>query len=175
MRVLFVQFLVFLFSASIYAQTNVVTYAGNEGKETFYDVLELSDGTFLVCGYADNLDWVDPLVNKVQLVNVGGIPNGLGTNKFGIILHLSKNLQQLLDVVHFPQGAVEDIRFIKTNTQPYTTTGNLYISGNTSDTYNNDGGYFFAKLNNNFVNGIPTALEWSTKVWAESGPKDYHP
>jgi hypothetical protein len=175
MRILITQFLLFIFTSNAYSQTNVVTYAGNAGKETFYDVLELSDGTFLVCGYADNLDWIDQSVNKIQLSNVGGIPNGLGTNKFGIILHLSKNLQQLLDVVHFPQGAVEDVRFIKTNTQPYTTTGNLYISGNTSDTYNNDGGYFLARLNNNFVNGIPTALEWSTKVWAESGPKDYHP
>lgn len=154
---------------------NLVTYAGNSGKETFYDVLELSDGTFLVCGYAENLDWIDPTVTKVELQNTATINNGLGSNRFGIILHLSHNLQQLLQVVHFPQGSVEDVRFIKTNSKPYTTTANLYISGNTSDTENNNGGYFIARLNNNFVNGVPTALDWANNIWAESGPKDYHP
>lgn len=163
-----------IFTFSISAQ-NMVTYAGNSGKETFYDVMELSDGTFLVCGYADNLDWVDVQVPKIELTNTGGINNGLGSNRYGFILHLSHNLQSLLHVVHFPQGRVEDIRFIKTNSKPYTTTGNLYISGNTSDNENNNGGYFLAQLNNNFVNGIPTGLIWANNIWAESGPKDYHP
>jgi hypothetical protein len=27
-------------------KTNIVTYAGNTGKETFYDVMEISNGTF---------------------------------------------------------------------------------------------------------------------------------
>ncbi|MEI7801480.1 MAG: T9SS type A sorting domain-containing protein, partial [Bacteroidota bacterium] len=87
----------------------------------------------------------------------------------------SSDLQQILQVVHFPQGAVQDIRFMKTTSQPYKPTGDLFISGNTSDTYNNDGGYFLAKLDNNFVNGIPSALVWSRNVWASDYLKDYHP
>ncbi|MBP9933800.1 MAG: hypothetical protein KBF25_08895, partial [Chitinophagaceae bacterium] len=55
----FLLFLLF-FNISVKAQNNIVTYAGNAGKETFYDVLEISNGTFLVCGYADNLNWINP-------------------------------------------------------------------------------------------------------------------
>lgn len=135
----------------------------------------ITDGTFLVCGYADNLDWINNSVPKIQLTNTSGINNALGTNRYGIILHLSADMQQILRVVHFPQGAVEDVRFIKTNTLPYSPTGDLFISCNTADTDPNNGGYIIAKLNNNFVSGIPSSLTWKQTVWAKSGPKDYHP
>jgi hypothetical protein len=157
------------------AQNNLVTYAGNEGKETFYDILQLSDGTFIVTGYSDNLNWINNNVPIYELSFSGNIPNALGTNKYGILMHFSNNFNSLLEVVHFPQGAVEDIRFIKTNSAPYCETEDLYISCNTSDTDNNNGGYLLAKLNKNFINGIPSSLIWSTNVWAKSGPKDYHP
>lgn len=173
--------LLFLFALFVFAvpmskaQTNIVTYAGNGGKETFYDILQISDGTFLVCGYAEDLNWIGSGVPDVQLTWSGTIPNSLGTNKFGFILHLSSDLQTILQIVHFPQGAVEDIRFMKTNTLPYTPTGDLYISCNTADSDANNGGYILAKLDHNFINGIPSALEWMNVVWAKSGPKDYHP
>lgn len=168
--------LYFLFAANLLsAQMNLVTYAGNDGKETFYDVVQVTDGTFLVCGYSDNLNWISENVPRFELSNTGSIPNSLGLNRFGFILHLSSDLQTVLNVVHFPQGAVEDVRFMKTNTQPYTPTGDMYISCNTADTDQNNGGYIIAKLNNNFVTGIPTALDWYHVVWAKSGPKDYHP
>jgi len=158
-----------------YTQTNIVTYAGNSGKETFYDVLQITNGTFLVCGYASDLNWIHAGVPKTQLTYSTTIPNSLGTNKYGFILHLSQDMQTVLNVVHFPQGAVEDIRFMKTNTLPYSATGDLYISCNTADTDPNNGGYMIAKLNNNFVSGVPTACSWINVVWARSGPKDYHP
>jgi hypothetical protein len=170
-------FLLFLFFISklLIAQSNIVTYAGNSGKETFYDVTQITDGTFLVAGYADNLNWISAIIPKIQLTYSGTIPNSLGSNRFGILLHLSSDLQTILQVVHFPQGAVEDIRFIKTNTQPYSPTGDLYISCNTLDTDANNGGYIIAKLNNNFINDFPSSLSWFNVVWAKSGPKDYHP
>ena len=164
-----------LLSINAQAQTNLAMYAGNGGKETFYDVMQITDGTFLVCGYADNLNWINNSVPKIQLTNTSGINNALGTNRYGIILHLSADMQQVLRVVHFPQGAVEDVRFIKTNTLPYSPTGDLFISCNTADTDPNNGGYIIAKLNNNFVSGIPSSLTWKQTVWAKSGPKDYHP
>ncbi len=167
--------LLFLTVNFVYAQTNLVTYAGGTGKETFYDVMQITDGTFLVCGYAENLNWISSEVPQTQLTFPGTIPNSLGTNRYGFILQLSTDLQSILQVVHFPQGAVEDIRFMKTNTQPYTPTGDLYISCNTSDTDPNNGGYIIAKLDNNFVNGVPTSLSWFHAVWAKSAPKDYHP
>jgi hypothetical protein len=168
-------FLLSIASNIVFAQSDIVSYAGNGGKETFYDVIQITDGTFLVCGYADNLSWIDSSVPRTELTYTGIIPNSLGSNRYGFILHLSADLQSILNVVHFPQGAVEDIRFMKTNTQPYTPTGDLYISCNTSDTDPNNGGYIIAKLNHNFVNGIPDSLSWFNAVWAKSGPKDYHP
>ncbi len=163
------------FTLQSFAQMNIVSYAGNNGKETFYDVMQITDGTFLICGYADDLNWIDAGVQRIQLNYPGIIPNSLGSNRYGFILHLSSDLQTILQVVHFPQGVVEDIRFIKTNTLPYTATGDLYISANTADSDANNGGYIIGKLDNNFVNGLPTALEWLEVVWAKSGPKDYHP
>ncbi len=165
----------FIFSARLQAQTNVVTYAGNAGKETFYDVMEISNGTFLVCGYADNLNWIPSTVPKTQLSYVGSIPNALGKNRYGFILQLSSDMKNILQVIHFPQGVVEDIRFMKTNSLPYKATGDLYISCNTSDSDPNNGGYTLAKLNHNFINGVPNALTWFQIVWAKSYAKTYHP
>lgn len=167
--------LLFLALSPINAQSNIVTYAGSSGKETFYDVLQITDGTFIVCGYAQDLDWISPDVPKIQLAYSGDIPNSLGKNRYGFMLHLSADLQSVLQVVHFPKGAVEDIRFIKTNTQPYSPTGDLYISCNTADTDDNNGGYIIAKLNHNFIDDMPSALDWVNVVWAKAGPKDYHP
>ncbi|MEY4141585.1 MAG: hypothetical protein RL110_957 [Bacteroidota bacterium] len=171
-------FLLVLFSIMVFhsfSQQNVLSYAGNSGKECFYDVTQLTDGTFLVCGYAENLDWIDPQVPKIQLSTSNNIPNSLGTNRYGIILHLSSDLSNILEVVHFPQGKVEDVRFIKTNSLPYHPTGDLFISCNTADTYNNNGGYIIAKLNGNFINQTPTHTQWVQVVWAMSYAKEAHP
>lgn len=154
---------------------SLVTYVGNQGKETIYDVFQLSDGTVLTCGYAENLDWVPTNVPVSYLATNGNIPNSLGTNRYGILLHLSEDLTQLLQVVSFPQGKVEDIRFIKSNSLPYNETGDLYISCNTSDSYQNDGGYIIAKLNGNFLNHVPDSIEWQQIVWAMSYAKEGHP
>ena len=157
------------------AQQNIVTYAGNSSKETFYDVVQLSDGTFLVTGYCENLDWIEANVPTTELSGTAGIHNGLGTNRYPMIIQFSANLQTMLQVVYMPQGSAEDIRFIKSTNIPGNETGDLFISGNTSDTYDNDGGYFLARLDNNFVNGNPSSLLWTRNVWAETGPKDYQP
>lgn len=164
-----------LFSAQLMAQSPMVTYLGNGGQETLYDVFRLSDGTFLTCGYAADLDWLDSSVPRTELSSPVAIPNALGKNRIGFMLRLSKDLSTALEVVHFPRGVVEDIRFVKTNALPNTTTGDLYISCNTADSDNNDGGYILAKLNHNFLNGTPDALDWVRVVWAKSYAKEAHP
>jgi len=50
---------------------NVLMYAGNSGKEVFYDVVQLSDGTFLIAGRADNLDWISVGVPRIVLSSAG--------------------------------------------------------------------------------------------------------
>lgn len=169
-------FPLFIFYTShLMAQTDIVLYAGNTGKETFYDVMEISDGTFLVSGYADDLNWINATVPKTELSFTGSIPNALGNNRYGFILQLASDLQTILNVVHFAQGVVEDIRFMKTNTLPYQAIGDLFISCNTADSDANNGGYIIAKLNHNFINGLPTALTWFNVVWAKSYAKNTHP
>jgi Secretion system C-terminal sorting domain len=165
---------VLFLSIPTFSQNNIVSYAGNSGKETFYDVMQITDGTFIVTGYADNLDWIPTNVTKTQLTYSGTIPNAGGSNRYGFLMHLSSNLQTILKVVHFPQGVVEDIRFIKTNTQPYAPTGDLFISCNTT-VLNPGGGYVIAKLNGNFISNAPTALTWNFPIWADGDTKLTHP
>lgn len=173
MKNLFLFFI--LFANQLFAQQNIVTYAGNSGRDGFYDITELSNGTFLVCGYAENLTWINASIPKTQLTYTGSIPNSLGTNRYGLIMQLSADLQNILQVVYFPQGAVEDVRFIKTNSKPYSVTGDLFISCNTSDNDANNGGYIIAKLNHNFITNVPTGLSWFNVVWAKAYAKATHP
>ncbi|MEL6628048.1 MAG: T9SS type A sorting domain-containing protein [Bacteroidota bacterium] len=148
-------------------------YAGNSGDEAFYDVVQLSDGTFIISGTADDLDWL-PNTNRVEL-SAGQIANNQGTQKVGFILQTDNTLENILNVVYISAGGVEDIRFIKTTNEPRTETGEIYISGNTQDA--DAGGYFIGKLNNNFVEGTPTGFAWTYNVKCKEGdyPKLYHP
>lgn len=157
------------------AQTNLVTYAGNSGDETFYDVMALSNGTLLVAGYSDDLNWLPANVAVQTLTYNGNIPNSLGSNRYGLLLHLNASAEVILNAVVFPQGAVEDIRYIKTNGLPYAPTEDLYISCTTEDTEDNNGGYIIAKLNGNFVDNVPTGLDWLNVVWAEDYAQLMHP
>jgi Secretion system C-terminal sorting domain len=159
--------LLFLLSSLCSNAQNRVTYAGGSGNETFYDVIQLSDGTFLVAGSASSLSWVVPSVSTTVL-SAGSIKNASGTNVYGFIMQLNSNLSSVLRLVHFPQGAVEDIKFMKTTSKLGEPTGSLFISGTTKDTKANAGGYFVAKLNNNFVNGAPTDIAWARPIWAET-------
>jgi len=171
----FALIIISLFPKQFLAQQNIVTYLGNNGKETLYDVLQISNGHFLACGYADNLDWILPNIPRSELTFQGNINNSLGSNRYGIIIEFTADLQNIIRVVHFPKGVVEDIRMMKTNSLPYESTGDIFISCNTSDTDSNDGGYIIAKLNGNFISNLPNSLIWFTKVWAKSITKEAQP
>jgi|GEM_PF-2329145 len=185
---LFFPALFFLIARLGYAQQDIVAYAGNSGTERFNTVLQLSDSTYLVGGSATNLNWIsngagNPAVQQIQL-DRGNIRNDRSTRrKFGFILHISKDLRTILRVLYFNQGDVEDVRHIKTNTIPGATTGDIFISGNIEYTERSPSGplpgryngYYLAKLDNNFVNGIPGGLSWSFNVWATGAHKIRQP
>ena len=169
--------LVSLLALPLFAQLStspLVTYAGNSGSECFYDVLQLSDGSWIVAGKAEDLDWIQPEVERIELAHPP-IPNNLGTGVIGFLLHLSPDLQTLYRVVHFAPGVVEDIRYLKVTNPLGESTGAIFLSANTADTKAAEGGYMIARLNANFVESIPTALDWVHPVWAEGYPKQYHP
>ncbi len=141
---------------------NIVTYAGSTGKERFHAVVQLSNGTFLVAGQATDLNWLPSSVTKTPL-SIGTI-NSASAGNIGFIMQLSSDLTKILSFVHFPQNTVRDVSFIKTTNDPCQPTGDMFISGNRDVTDYNQDGYFIAKLNKNFVNGVPTSLVWSYNV-----------
>jgi hypothetical protein len=167
-------FLFFLIKTTFFAQNNIVSYVGGNGAESFNDVTQLSNGTFLIAGNASDLTWLNNSVSKSQLPSKG-INNTQGTNQYGFLMQLSSDFKTIQNFVYFPQNAVENIRFIKSTNQKGASTGDLFISGDTKDSRANGGGYFIAKLNKNFINGIPTDLLWVKNVWAEGYVKETHP
>ena len=159
-KVKFITFFFIILSIKLHAQ-NIVTYAGNTRAERFYSVIELSDGTYVVSGAAKDLDWVTGNPNFVQIAPQTIDNNGVNARDVNVpfLLHISNDLQQILNVVSMPAGAAIDFKHIKLDTPP-GATGNIYVSGTTAD------GYFLARLNNNFVNGIPNAFDWTWNVEA---------
>ncbi len=139
----------------------VVTYAGGGANTRFHDVKELSDGTFLVAGISDNLDWLATDVPRVQ-IPVSGLPAPSGS-RVSFILRLSGDTERILEGVHLPPGAVMNLRWMRSTEVPGQPTGMLYVSGQIS------GGYFIGRLNGNFVTGRPDAFDWIFPVSASGG------
>ena len=131
----------------------VVAYAGATGTDEFKDVFELSDGTLLIAGTSENLDWITA---PQTLLPPLGIPNR-ATGRTAFLLRLSADLQTPLGVWHLPPGQALDIRWIKTTAKPGSPTGALYISGRCDAT---SGDYFIARLDQNFLSTPPTGFSW---------------
>ncbi len=187
----------------VFAQNTVVTYAGNARAQRFNEVLELSDGSLVVVGEQEgrNFDWV-PVAPRTLIApnppaeNIDNAGANSNVPIIGFLLHISADLQTVLSFVQFPEDAVESVTHIRTNTTPNETTGDLFISGmrtgirrnalgepldNTGvvtanpDDYVPVEGYYLAKLNNNFLNGEPTQLEWAWNVQATGDHRERQP
>jgi hypothetical protein len=118
------------------------------------------------------LSWYKGLKTNILAT---GINNAQGTNQIGFLMYLSQDFNNIIQLIAFPDNAVENIRLIKLSNKIGTETGDIFISGDTKDSKANSGGYFIAKLNNNFVKGLPTSLTWVKNVWAEGYVKEAHP
>ncbi len=145
----------------------MVTYVGGAGKEHLGAALQLADRTLLIGGGADSLDWLSPTVPRIAL-SAAGI-NSAAAGQTAFVLHLSADLQTILQALVFPSGTVQDVRFIKSAARP-GAAGDLVLSGTRSGgSASGDGkdqGYFIAKLNANFVDAVPSGLAWAWNVWA---------
>ncbi len=156
-------------STAFYASANT----GTNRSVRFNSLLELSDGTVVVGGsigdaeqFAAFAQRVSPSSRFVLQAPAGAIVNNLGTGRVGFLLHLSSDLSQPLDVVSFPAGVVEDIRHIKATNAVGTRTGVLFISGTLKNNRVYGGGYFIARLDNNYVkyNAVPRSLTWARTI-----------
>jgi hypothetical protein len=77
----------------------------------------------------------------------------------------------ILNLYQLPK--VRDVFRIRTTNKPGQATGDIYISGSRDGASpSSDDGYYIAKLNNNFVNGAPTALSWLYNVVASGDHKE---
>ena len=133
----------------------------NAGGDTrFHDAYALSDGTLLVAGEAPNLNWVPVGVPQVVL-GLDQIASS-APGKTGFILQVSADLNTVLAVASFPTGSVRSVFKIRGTEVPGDTTGALYISGHRDTVANN--GYYIARLDQNFVDGLPTALAWGRNI-----------
>jgi hypothetical protein len=150
---------------------NIVTYAGGTTGERFNAVVSLSDGTFLVGGQAQNLDWVPTGTPRIAL-GTGSISSA-STGNIGFLAQLSGDFQRVLRVAAFPADTVRDVYRIRLSNLPGQPTGDVFISGS-RDGGSSDG-YYLAKLNGNFVGSAPTGLSWSYDVNAGGDHKERQP
>ncbi|MBD3243240.1 MAG: hypothetical protein GF331_21805 [Chitinivibrionales bacterium] len=159
--------------AIISAQNDVVTYAGGDGDEQFYCAFALSDGTVLIGGVSDDLQWIPAGVPKVELSGTAAsgtaVPvanlDDVHQGNYSFLLHLAADGATILRVLHFPEGVGGAIRDIKTDNPPDAATGALYLSGLWTDAGNNTPDQcWFGKLDNNVIDGDPTQLSW---IWTE--------
>lgn len=163
------------------ATQDSVFYLGGNGSRKLLGVTALSDSTVLAYGSAENLSWVPAGTPVTVLSATAG--NGATLDnatapaaapRLAFLAHLSADLRTVLRVVHFPAGAANEIRFVRTNASPFgAPTGQLFLSGSRGDAANaTNAGYFLARLNANFVTAPPTALDWVVNVSAR-GNSEY--
>ena len=161
--------------------TDIVTYAGGAGNESFNDLIQISDGTYLVCGGTDDLDWIDTEKSHLKCIDrIAGLENSNGTGRYAFILRISNDLSRIIDGVYLPKGAAEEFNFMKTTNIPGEETGNIYVSGNIKHTgiFSNNQRpvtVFIARLDKNFINGLPSSFVWQHSFWSEGYVADYHP
>ncbi len=155
-----------------------VFYLGGAGNEELFDAYRLSDGRWLLAGRATALDWL-PAGTPVTVANVGSLINSPNStrNWIGFLLVVSADLRQIERCWHLPKGAAESIRRIRGTEVPGDRTGDLYISGNVARNSWGDtqGGYFVAKLDDNFLSGTPSDLAWAVNMSARGELKDNQP
>jgi hypothetical protein len=139
---------------------DVVTYAGGTGKETFNCVMELSDGTILIGGVADDLNWLSgTTVDLPASANDGwALPSAANgyANRYGFILHLNADLS-VKRIYKLPQGKGGAVMAIKTTSEPGDATGSLLISGESDDSSH---AWWLAKLDANGVTATPAGFTW---------------
>jgi len=163
---------VFTYSSSTKAQTNRLFLAGGSGNEKFNSVFQLSDSTVLIAGESENLNWLPAGTPIITLDIVAGEePASTSPNTMGFILHATKDLSQIVRAIRLPANTLESINKIKTTSKPGDPTGEIYISGRRNS------GYYVARLDKNFINGIPSKIEMginiSSNVVSTGGKHEY--
>ena len=151
---------------------DTVFMAGNAGKVRFTCVFPLSDGSLIVGGAADDLDWL-PASSRDVLVATGVPAADISDPRQkhrAFLLHLSGDGRDVRHIWTLPTDVGGTITAIKTDSVPGATTGNLYISGLWTNTTNDTKSHaWIGKLNANGLSAVPTAMSWVWKDIANGG------
>ena len=169
-RALFVCVALLGLASAAFAQ-NRVFYAGNAGREVFRDVHRLSDGSLLVAGQANNLDWIPANVPRTVLPSTG--LQSASQGNVGFILHVDGDFGAIRAVAHWPAGSVRDVFKIRSTEIPGSRTGAIVISGS-RDGASTDG-YYLARLVGNGVDAPISGVAWVYNVGASGGHKERQP
>ncbi len=145
---------------------DLVTYTAGDGSVRLHDAIRLSDGTFVVVGGANHLDWLPGGVERITLTGFSGVQSS-GSGRVAILLHLSSDLSQIVRVAHLPSDQTEDFRRIRATNSAELATDVLYVSAGRTTASTADDGYFIARLNGNFVDEIPSGADWTYDVGAK--------
>ncbi len=157
--------LLMLLSASTQAQ-NLSAYISGDttaSKLRLNQMLMLSDSTILVGGESNTLNWIPAGITPTIFDTAA---TGLVARRpgFAFLIRFQKNFSQILNVVRFPGNTATNVYRIRTTSAPGQPTGDIYISGEREGFSGLSGGYFIARLNNNFVNGVPTGFRWVNNI-----------
>ena len=150
---------------------NRVFYVGNAGREVFRDVHRLSDGSLLIAGQAENLDWVPASVPRTVLPATG--LQSAAQGRIGFILHTDGDFGAIRRVVHWPAGTARDVFKIRSTEVPGSRTGVIMISGSRDGAATD--GYYLARLVGNGVDAPISGVAWVYNVPAAGGHKERQP
>ena len=146
-----------------------MSYVGGAGNQRFNCVKQLSDGTLLIGGAADDMSWVPAEAKRIAL-DATAIDAG-ASGRTAFIMHVSADLQKVLAVAELTKDKAVDVSRICSTEIPGQPTGALFVSGRRKEGGTGDGkkpGYFIARLDANFVTGAPTRLVWVQSIWGQS-------
>ena len=155
-------------SAQAMASQNQVFYLNADQSTRFHDAHQLSDGTLLLAGQADSFDWL-PEGMTTHTLSAEAIDSS-ASDAAGFIIQVTPDLEQILAAVHFPLGTARSVYRLRSTEIPGQTTGDLFISGHRDN--GSSHGYFIARLDGNFLDQLPTALDWVANVDTRSDSND---
>lgn len=147
---------------------DLAAYAGGPANEAFECVLPLSDGTVLIGGGADTLDWLPASATRTTLTSWDIDAPASGATAF--VLHVSGDLTRVLGVLQWPADAASSVRVLKTTSVPGQPTGDLYVSLAIAEK-----AYVIARLDGNMVDKPVTGITWASRFRAEGAMLDFHP
>jgi hypothetical protein len=179
MRPIFSLLVLTILSLTGVARADRAFYVGSGGKTVLHDVHVLPDGSVLVAGGTEDVQWFTRNVKDIKL-DGKLITSQPGTKRVGFLLHLDAKLDRIIRAYHFPPGVTDGIRRIRTSGTPAVgdspaKPGDIYISGFTVENRDQSGGYFIAKLDGDFSGKVPTKVEWVRNIWAGSSHREYQP